>query len=162
MNHMIPHRWALVAGVVLTAMALPAFGQVEFGDDRSQWSNDGECDDPRFVGGGMADVLLDEDRYADATDCRVLFNAGRIRLRTGTGVEFGDDRSEWANDGECDDPRFVGDGMAEVLLDEDLYADATDCRSLFESGRIRSDPAARCARTKLGFRRRGRFRPRFG
>jgi len=128
--------WALAACSLLGIFALPSLAQVEFGDDRSQWANDGECDDPRFAGGGMADVLLDDDLYADATDCRSLFDAGRIRLRSSTGVEFGNDRSEWANDGECDDPRFAGGGMADVLLDDDLYADATDCRSLYESGRI--------------------------
>lgn len=137
MNHIITSRWAHLAGALLTLFALPSYAQVEFGDDRSEWANDGECDDPRFVGGGMADVLLDEDLYADATDCRSLFDAGRIRLRATTGVEFGDDRSQWSNDGDCDDPRFAGNGMADVLLDEDLYADATDCRSLFEAGRIR-------------------------
>jgi hypothetical protein len=136
MNHIFTSRWTLFTGVVLTVFALPGYAQVEFGDNRSEWANDGECDDPRFVGDGMASVLLDEDLYADANDCRNLFDAGRIRLRTSTGVEFGDDRSQWSNDGECDDPRFVGDGMADVLLDDDLYADATDCRSLFETGRI--------------------------
>lgn len=136
MKYTIMSRWALLAGVLLTVFALPSYAQVEFGDDRSEWADDGECDDPRFVGDGMAEVLLDENLYADATDCRSLFDAGRIWLRTSTGVEFGDDRSQWANDGECDDSRFTGNGMAEVLLDEDLYADATDCRSLFHAGQI--------------------------
>ncbi len=145
MNHTTSRRCTLFSGVVLTLVAWPSFAQVEFGDDRSQWSNDGECDDPRFIGDGMADVLLDEDLYADATDCRGLFETGRIRLRktdaSGTvsadSVDFGNDSGEWTHDGECDDPRFVGDGMASVLLDEDRLADATDCRTLFEAGRIR-------------------------
>ena len=51
-------------------------------------------------------------------------------------IDFGDDSSEWANDGECDDPRFVGEGMASTLLDQDLYRDATDCRDLYDRGRI--------------------------
>ena len=51
-------------------------------------------------------------------------------------IDFGDDSSEWANDGECDDPRFVGSNMAEVLLDEDTGKDATDCRAAFEQGLI--------------------------
>lgn len=51
-------------------------------------------------------------------------------------IDFGDDSSEWANDGECDDPRFEGDGVAAVLLDADLYRDATDCRTLYERDRI--------------------------
>ena len=52
-------------------------------------------------------------------------------------IEFGDDSGEWANDGECHDPRFEGDGMSPALLGEDLGRDATDCRKLFEAGRIR-------------------------
>ena len=52
-------------------------------------------------------------------------------------LEFGDDSSEWANDGECDDPRFQGDGMSGTLMDQDQARDATDCRKLFETGRIR-------------------------
>lgn len=128
--------------LILAAWALPSQANVPFGDDSSNWALDGECDDPRFTGEGMAGVLLDEDRLADATDCRLLFDAGYIRLRAGDAsipdaVDFGADTSEWILDGECDDPRFVGDGMAEVLLEEDRLADATDCRVLFDAGRIR-------------------------
>jgi len=55
---------------------------INFGDDASQWSYDGECDDPRFYGPGMTTTpLLDEDRYHDATDCRRQYEAGRIALR---------------------------------------------------------------------------------
>ena len=40
-----------------------------------------ECDDPRFEGDGMglADSL--EDLGQNATDCRTLYEAERIRLR---------------------------------------------------------------------------------
>ncbi|MBN36418.1 MAG: hypothetical protein CMM46_16890 [Rhodospirillaceae bacterium] len=55
---------------------------INFGDDSSAWSYDGECDDPRFYGPGMTTTpLLDEDRYRDATDCRRQHEAGRIALR---------------------------------------------------------------------------------
>ena len=54
-----------------------------FGDDSSTWSQDGECDDPRFQGTDTASTLLDEDPLSDATDCRDLFNLGRITLRKG-------------------------------------------------------------------------------
>ncbi|MDJ0908767.1 MAG: hypothetical protein QNI99_06220 [Woeseiaceae bacterium] len=120
---------------------------VDFGNNTSDWANDGECDDPRFEGRGMASVLLDEDLRRDANDCRDLYNAGMIRLRgssapasapsSGSNINFGNDTSDWANDGECDDPRFIGDGMASVLLDEDLGRDATDCRNLYNRGWIR-------------------------
>jgi hypothetical protein len=131
-----------LAGAALAAClgVLPAalHAQPDFGDDTSQWANDGECDDPRFEGAGAAETLLEEDRGHDAADCRMLFNAGRVVVRADAGskIDYGDDRSEWARDGECDDPRFVGDGMAETLLDVDAYHDATDCRTLVEAGRI--------------------------
>ena len=126
--------------LVLVAGTASAQGRVDFGDDSGDWTLDGECDDPRFEGQGMASVLLDEDRFRDATDCRKLFDEGSIRLsgtagRSG-GIDFGDDSSTWARDDECDDPRFVGDGMATTLLDEDAFADATDCANLVSQGRI--------------------------
>src|SRR5689334_18074909 len=57
---------------------------------------------------------------------------GEIQAQT----EFGDNASHWANDGECDDPRFEGKGAANTLLDEDLGHDAADCSKLFAAGRI--------------------------
>jgi len=119
-------------------------GAIDFGDDSSEWANDGECDDPRFAGKGMADELLDEDMGKDATDCKTLFENKQIYLAVdnpgksgGSGtIDFGDDSSEWNNDGECDDPRFVGDGVGVKLLLEDLGADATDCKTLFDKGKI--------------------------
>ncbi|HSG66025.1 MAG TPA: hypothetical protein VLD39_13535, partial [Gammaproteobacteria bacterium] len=133
-----------VLAAALALGAWPALGgaQPAFGDDSSEWALDGECDDPRFTGEGMARVLVAVDRYADATDCRALFDAGKIHLRNGDAtvpggpIDFGADTGEWVFDGECDDPRFVGDGMAETLVEADRLADATDCRALFEQGRI--------------------------
>jgi hypothetical protein len=111
--------------------------QPDFGDDASEWARDGECDDPRFEGDGSAETLLDEDNGHDATDCRSLFQAGRIALRgAASAIDFGDDSSEWARDGECDDPRFAGDGSAATLLEADAYHDATDCRTLLSQGRV--------------------------
>ena len=96
----------------------PAMAQsIDFGNDSSEWSNDGECDDPRFAGPGMTTTpLLDSDIRADATDCRTAFKAGTVSLRDGSnpadlivgGVNFGNDQGEWSNDGECDDMRFAG------------------------------------------------------
>ncbi|MCK9488432.1 MAG: hypothetical protein M0Q42_03335 [Xanthomonadales bacterium] len=129
----------------LGLLFVPPAVAVDFGNDSSQWANDGECDDPRFTGPGMTSTpLLDEDILADATDCRRAFQAGRISLRgksAGThrsGIDFGDDASTWANDGECDDPRFTGPGMTSTpLLDEDTRHDASDCRRAFQAGQIR-------------------------
>lgn len=137
----------LGAVLLVSGISVSAEPAVDFGDDASAWAYDGECDDPRFEGDGMATTLLDDDRAHDATDCRVLFNQGRIALRgssspaqvgsaSASGIDFGDDTSTWANDGECDDPRFQGSGAAATLLEEDRFHDATDCRDLFNLGRI--------------------------
>ena len=149
-------------------MAPPAeaAGPIDFGDDSGRWANDGECDDPRFEGEGMAAVLVEEDRLRDASDCRSLFELGAIVLRgdapaappapataptSPAGIDFGDDSGRWANDGECDDPRFEGEGMAAVLVEEDRLRDASDCRSLFERGAIvlRGDAPAAPAPPRL-------------
>lgn len=128
--------------VIACVMGAPVWAQsVDFGDDAGQWSNDGECDDPRFHGAGMASPpLLDDDIMHDATDCRTAFEAGRIAMATASvsdGIDFGDDSSQWSNDGECDDKRFQGPGMTSTpLLDEDIMHDATDCRSAYEAGNL--------------------------
>ncbi|MEE9570112.1 MAG: pre-peptidase C-terminal domain-containing protein [Gammaproteobacteria bacterium] len=71
-----------------------------------------------------------------------LLAAFALLLLAGTasaqgGIDFGDDSGEWVRDGECDDPRFAGEGVADYLVDADLYRDATDCRKLLNEGRIR-------------------------
>lgn len=54
----------------------------DFGNDDSDWSNDNECDDPRFEGEGMTGTkLLEEDILHDATDCEAAWTAGTIKLR---------------------------------------------------------------------------------
>ena len=124
-----------------TAPATTASDGIDYGDDASLWARDGECDDPRFEGPGTAETLLEQDRAHDATDCRTLFEQGQIWLRPdATGIDYGDDASPWARDGECDDPRFEGPGTDETLLEQDRAHDATDCRTLFEQGQIRLRP----------------------
>lgn len=57
------------------------------------------------------------------------------------GIDFGDDAGNFANDGECDDMRFAGDGMTETpLIADDLYHDASDCRAAFAKGTIALAP----------------------
>ncbi|HTO29509.1 MAG TPA: hypothetical protein VL017_13025, partial [Devosia sp.] len=50
--------------------------------------------------------------------------------------DYGSDWSKWANDGECDDLRFTGAGTDKKLLTDDLYGDATDCKTLEAEGRV--------------------------
>ena len=117
---------------------------IDFGDDSSEWSNDTECDDPRFDGPGMTTTpLFITDAYADASDCEAAYNAGDIWPRDSViastafyGIDFGDDSGDWPNDGECDDPRFEGPAMASDPSDSDLYGDATDCMLAFSIGDV--------------------------
>lgn len=53
---------------------------IEFGDDSGDWANDGECDDPRFIGNGMAMLPAFDHERRDASDCRVLYGLGEVQL----------------------------------------------------------------------------------
>ncbi len=118
----------------------------DFGDDSSEWARDGECDDMRFIGPGMASVLNDEDRGHDATDCRVAFEQKRVTMRSealqqrvveARRIAWGDDEGAFANDGECDDMRFEGEAMTTTVLRvEDVQHDASDCRNAYQDGLI--------------------------
>lgn len=114
---------------------------IDFGDDFGGYAGDGECDDTRFSGPGMAsaDSFSADNIGHDASDCFGLYNDGMVVLQTMQiidGIDFGDNSSSWADDGECDDPRFIGDGMADELLEEDGRRDAADCRSLYLANAI--------------------------
>lgn len=55
-------------------------------------------------------------------------------------IDFGDDSSRWAKDGQCDDMRFSGPGMTTtMLLDSDVGHDATDCATAFDAGNLTYD-----------------------
>lgn len=141
---------------------------IDFGDDASQWSNDGECDDKRFQGPGMTSTpLLDEDIMHDATDCRTAYEAGNLTLAksggvaapagaSSGGVYYGDDSSDWANNNECDDRRFIGSTMTTILNNEDVGRDATDCKAGVNSGALKvwsladSMAATQCAAIDFG------------
>ena len=113
---------------------------IDFGDDTGQFALDGECDDPRFEGAGMGlPGGNSSHRDHDATDCRVLFDSGRVTVRMVDASDFGDDSSPWANDGECDDTRFAGDARYIGIVSNDTHVrrDASDCRTLFNEGHVR-------------------------
>jgi len=61
---------------------VPAATGINFGNDSGSYPFDGECDDPRFRGAGMAVAasLSSSNRFRDASDCQTLFNAGLIFL----------------------------------------------------------------------------------
>ena len=138
-----------IAAALALALALPGAAHAQapdFGDDNSTFSKNGECDDMRFTGPAMtATLLIDSDIKHDATDCRNAFNAGRLSYAGGhrpagggtttTTINFGDDSSRYARNGECDDKRFSGAAMASILIDSDTNHDATDCRTAYTQGR---------------------------
>jgi len=118
---------------------------ITFGNNSSEWARDGECDDRRFYGVGMASGLDHDDTGHDADDCRTAFQQGTIKLwdqskaRAATqcsAIRFGNNRSEYARDNECDDPRFEGPGSSSVILREDAGKDAADCRRACELGTV--------------------------
>lgn len=138
-----------VRGVITLALAFAvgaaAAQEIRFGDDSGRWPNDGECDDRRFVGAGMASVLSWSNAGTDATDCRRAFDAGTIRfwdwshaLRATqcSQIDFGNDSGRYPADGECDDMRFEGPGMASAVGAQNMRGDATDCRRYCELGII--------------------------
>lgn len=143
---------ALVATPLPLAHAQPApiaaftsFDGVDFGDDAGEFTHDGECDDLRFTGDGMTQTpLMPDDIFRDASDCRTAFRTGKvtlapmfIRLSGEREIDWGDDSSEFARDGECDDLRFEGPGLTETpLLADDIGHDASDCRVAYKKGKI--------------------------
>ncbi len=68
----------IIYAIVILVTPLTLFSQFSFGDDTSAYALDGECDDPRFQGQGMAPILSDDNTGRDATDCRLLFNQSAI------------------------------------------------------------------------------------
>lgn len=132
-----------------TVGAPTVVAEVDYGNDTSRWANDGECDDPRFEGDAMAIGLNTDNIGRDATDCRADVEAGRIALNPlfTEPENYGDDTSDYANDGECDDIRYTGAYSAQMIyLPEDIGHDATDCRAAVEAGTARwqgnsADPA---------------------
>ena len=129
---------------MLPVAAAPA-AVIVCGSDASQWANDGECDDRRFVGQGVATTLDWANVGRDASDCRALHEAEQIRVRNWTeaqaatqcaAISFGDDVSQFANNGVCDDPCFDGRGMDRVIAISESGHDAADCLQLCAFGAI--------------------------
>lgn len=126
------------------ALGAPLWAQsIDYGDDSSDWSRDGECDDRRFAGPGMAASLVWRNTGRDATDCQKLHNAGQVSYwdfgaalaaTRCDAIDFGDDSSDYARDDECDDMRFEGPGMASGVSVDNIRKDATDCLHMCRFG----------------------------
>ena len=125
----------------LEEAAAQGASKVSFGDDNGRFANDGECDDVRFDGAGRSVYVGRDHIMRDASDCRMFFDRGLLRLRpegpgsgSSLGIDFGDDSGRFADDGECDDVRFVGVGRSVYVGLDHIMRDASDCRSLFDRG----------------------------
>ena len=85
--------------------------------------------------------LIFDDLKRDASDCLAAFEQGLLSLRGVSAdgqIDFGVDGGDWSNNGECNDMRFEGPAMTEViLLFEDIMQDATDCSAAFDAGQLK-------------------------
>lgn len=132
--------------LVFACLAGPVIAQdIQFGDNTGQYASDGLCDDRRFFGAGMAPVYNWTHAGTDAKDCQLAFRAGTVRLWSEAeaasatfcdAIRFGDDTSDYALNGICDDARFEGRGTDNILLPGDIRKDATDCQRLCNLGVI--------------------------
>ena len=139
-------RFSGIFGIALCMLTTPLAAQtVSYGDDSSDWANDGECDDRRFAGSTISSEFANEDINRDATDCQNGVEAGTLvlwslndalKVTQCKAIDFGDDSGEYANDNECDDIRFEGSGMASSVGTESIGKDASDCSSFCDAGVI--------------------------
>lgn len=139
-------KFVLNIGLVLVlAPSITVAQSINFGDDKSDYANDGQCDDRRFRGAAIASGLDRDDIGRDATDCKTDYDAGKLTLWNFAAaleatqcdtIDFGSDESDYPADGQCDDFRFEGPGADQVMLTEDIGKDATDCSRLCEFGQI--------------------------
>ena len=115
-----------------------------FGDDSGEWPSTASVTIP-----GSSELLplkapACRTSCAMLSDCYEAWSNGHVTLilpvavldRLPAGFDLGGDTSEWAFDGECDDPRFEGKGMARDPLTADQARDATDCVKGLLSGAV--------------------------
>ena len=106
-----------------------------YGYNGGMFAYDGECDDPRFEGEGMASTVIRQSVGRDASDCKNASVEATLVV-TVSGIDFGNNASRYSYDGECDDPRFKGEGMAASTNQDDERKDAIDCFRAYNAGRI--------------------------
>lgn len=81
-----------------------------------------------------------------------ILGAGTPQAAYAQNIDFGDDASRFAKDGECDDMRFSGPGMTNTtLIDSDIRHDATDCRAAYNQGRLTYQGGRRAANSSPGY-----------
>ncbi|MGV3592741.1 MAG: pre-peptidase C-terminal domain-containing protein [Gammaproteobacteria bacterium] len=110
--------------------------------------------------GGIGKLVLTERDSADWAALNLDGNGATSssdNVEFSDDIDFGDDLSTWAGDGECDDPRFTGEGAASTLLEADRYHDATDCAAAWAAGTIRLAIAGNAGSGAPGGLQRGRL-----
>ena len=111
--------------------------------DIGDWVGNGVCNDPRFVAADprypSAVASISEAERRDATDCLRGYLVRQAWPTKGGEIVFGDNSGDWAEDDECDDPRFVGAAMGSPSA-EHILRDAADCRRALENGIIELFP----------------------
>lgn len=137
-------RFIVHIGIMACLAGTPALSQdIYYGDDSSDWANNNECDDRRFIGSTMTTILNNEDIGRDATDCRAGVESGALTLWSAekayavtqcSAIDFGDDSGEFVDDHECDDIRFEGMGMASSVGQDNIGRDASDCSRFCAAG----------------------------
>ena len=110
----------------------PKVPDIPLGDDSGTYANDGACDDARFIPAGSVWGFHRQHILKDATDCGALYSSGDITVH----LAFGDNSSAFANNGICDDPRFVGEARSEITSEEHSGKDAADCLAAYSVGAI--------------------------
>ena len=127
-------RIPFLSGAV-TLKAKTGSGPFVEGYDGGNFTFDGECDDPRFEGAGMASSTIRLNVGRDATDC-ASSSVKPTETLPQNSIDFGNNASRFSYDGECDDPRFEGVGMAETLSRVNEMRDAIDCFRAHGAGTI--------------------------
>ena len=92
--------------------------QAGAGDNSCVFANDGECDEEQYGGGGFCEA------GTDTNDCRAQITDAGPQTETTAPVDAGNNSCEYANDNECDEARFGGQGYCAD------GTDATDCTQL--------------------------------
>lgn len=78
---MISKRFALMVVGAIAGCTVSDPSGIAWGNNSSEWANDGDCDDPRFDGPWAHSILFPGDAMRDANDCRQLYAEGKVFLR---------------------------------------------------------------------------------
>ncbi len=106
------------------------------------------------------DVVAEARRHTFQLECWIetgpAISDGDFASQGDGAIEFGvddldhDGLGDWNFDGQCDDPRFIGDDMGNPTYTALAGRDASDCRELHDAGTIRLRQAGEMAGLNFG------------